>query len=270
MAKFVDTHNHSQFSPDSSATVLTLAEHARSLGAAGITITDHIDLDAPREKDKFLFSIAEQQAEIERVAKIMGGDFKVLKGIELGLQPESVEHTRQFVQGYSFDQVVASVHFVDGLDPYLGTYYEDKDYHEAFGRMLEVIYQTARDFEDFDVIGHFDYVARYAPYEVKDIWYEDFPDHLDTLLKFLAREGKALEINTKTYAWHGVHLQVLDLNILRRFRELGGEFVTLGSDSHDDKRVCENFEKYASILEDCGFEYLTYFENRKPVLYPIV
>ena len=117
------------------------------------------------------------------------------------------------------------------------------------------------------MIGHFDYVARYAPYEVRDVRYADFPDILDTLLRFMAQEGKALEINTKTYDMHGDHLQVLDENILRRFKELGGEFVTLGSDSHSASRLTEKFEDFAHICRNCGFEKLTYFEDRRPVLY---
>ena len=191
----------------------------------------------------------------------------MLKGIEIGLTPENLEHSREYLSGHSFDQIIASIHFVDGQDPYYGNYYEGKDFRQAYSRVLNLIYEMASDFGDFDIIGHFDFVARYAPYDVKDILYKDFPDEMDNLLRFMAEEGKALEINTKTYDYHGDHLQVLDTDILRRFREVGGEFVTLGSDSHSSDRLCCKFEYFAEICRECGFGRLTYFENRKPVLY---
>ena len=44
---------------------------------------------------------------------------------------------------------------------------------------------------DFDVMGHYDYVARYAPYPQASILYKDFSDILDEMLTYLAQEGKA-------------------------------------------------------------------------------
>ena len=269
MGFFVDTHMHSEFSPDSKATVRDLLLRARETGAGGVCVTDHLDLDAPRNPGLFEFNIGDQQKKIEECAAEIfpEGGCKVLKGIEVGLTPENMEHSREYVSSNKFDQIIASIHFVDGEDPYLGNYYLGKTFSQAYSRVLQLVYETARDFGNFDVIGHFDYVARYAPYEVRDIRYRDFPDELDTLLRFLAENGKALEINTKTYDFHGSHLQVLDTDILRRFRELGGEFLTLGSDSHETERLCDKFETFAQVCENCGFPRLTYFENRKPQLY---
>lgn len=269
MSKFFDTHTHSQFSPDSRTTVSELLAEAREQGLAGITITDHLDLDAPRNPGLFEFSISSQQEAIDQAkADIFpGGECKVLKGIEIGLQSCSIEHSREYIAGYEFDQIIASIHFIDGQDPFYGGYYEDKEYKQAYSRTLELIYQTARDFGDFDVIGHFDYVARYAPYSVKDITYADFPDELDTLLKFLSQEGKALEVNTKTYSLQNARWQKPDIFIFKRFKELGGELVTFGSDAHDASRLADSFSFYAQMLQECGFPKLAYFEKRKPHLY---
>ncbi len=270
MGKFIDTHTHSQFSPDSKTTVLELLGRARETGAAGIALTDHLDLDAPRNPGLFEFSIAAQQQAIAQAEREVfpGGERKVLRGIEIGLQPgESLQHSKDYISGHEFDQIIASIHFVDGEDPYYGNYYEGKDFRRAYSRVLELVYLTAKQFGDYDVIGHFDYVARYAPYDVKDIRYADFPDEMDAILKMLAQDGKALEINTKTYAMHGSHLQVLDEMILHRFKELGGEFITLGSDSHESERLCDKFPRFFQVCQRCGFPRLTYFERRKPVLY---
>ena len=71
MSFFVDTHTHSEFSPDSKATVRDLLLQAKRTGAGGICITDHLDLDAPRNPGLFEFSIEAQQKEIEKQTKEM-------------------------------------------------------------------------------------------------------------------------------------------------------------------------------------------------------
>ncbi|MGN1219943.1 MAG: hypothetical protein ACI4TU_03280, partial [Candidatus Cryptobacteroides sp.] len=116
----------------------------------------------------------------------------------------------------------------------------------------------------FDTImGHYDYVARYAPYPQTSIFYKDFSDLFDQMLTYLAREGKALEINTKSYQDYNGRTPVLDKNILLRYKELGGEIISLGSDSHDPCRVGDKFEEYSEFVKSLGFKYLAHFEGRR-------
>lgn len=269
--KFFDTHIHSTFSPDSRASIEQYAVAANHKGLAAIAITDHLDIDAPlRECDKenlFLFDPIERDKEIDRVKEIYGTTF--LKGIEVGLQPHCLEEIKEFTQRHKFDSVIASLHFIDREDPYFGDYYIGKSAKQAYGHAYEVMYRTAVEYGDFDILGHFDYIARYAPYPVKDITYREYSDAIDPLLRFLAQEGKALEINTKTYREHNGYTPTLDTDIIKRFKELGGECISLGSDSHEDTRLAENFEKFAAIVKNCGFSRLVYFKERKPQFYNI-
>lgn len=274
--KFFDNHNHSTFSPDSVSSVEAVIRRAMEFGLAGLAITDHYDIDAPSRDQEFSFDPAEQQAEIDRVVMELGGDmlrngFQVMKGIEVGLQPGIMDKIKSFTSSYNFDTVIASIHFVDGTDPYMGTYYGDKEPFQAFSHVLEVMYQTAVAYRDFDILGHYDYVARYSPYGPgsRDITMAKFGDWIEPILKFLAQEGKTFEINTKTYKNHKGYVPTLDTAILRRFRELGGEALSLGSDSHNTDRIGDEFEKYAHIAKQCGFRYLVYFKERKPQYYRI-
>ena len=122
---------------------------------------------------------------------------------------------------------------------------------------------------DFDVMGHYDYVARYAPYPQASILNKDFSDILDAMLTYLSQEGKALEINTKSYQNHNGRTPVLDKNILLRYKELGGEIISLGSDSHDPSRPACRFTEYASLVKSLGFRYLAHFEKRQLVQIPL-
>lgn len=268
-----DNHNHSQFSFDGKRTSVRLsAEAALEKGLQGLCFTDHCDFYVPPMKAAFenlvpeTFDVCAQQAEIDSVSAAMSSahhGFRIFKGVEMGLQNSCRDRIREFISSNSFDQVIASVHYIDDTDPFYGGYYEGKDWKTAYGHYLETLYTEMSWLGDFDIMGHYDYVARYAPYRQESILYKDFSDILDAILRYLAEEGKALEINTKTYQDHHGRTPVLDRDILLRYRELGGEAISLGSDSHDPGRVGENFNTFTALLESLGFRYTAHFEQRK-------
>lgn len=268
-----DNHNHSQFSFDGKRTSVRLsAEAALEKGLQGLCFTDHCDFYVPPMKAAFehlvpeTFDVLAQQAEIDSVSAELSSahpGFRIFKGVEMGLQNSCRDRIREFISSHSFDQVIASVHYIDDTDPFYGGYYEGKDWKTAYGHYLETLYTEMKWLGDFDIMGHYDYVARYAPYPKESILYQDFSDIFDTILRYLAEEGKALEINTKTYQDHHGRTPVLDRDILLRYRELGGEAVSLGSDSHDPGRVGENFLTFTALLESLGFRYTAHFEKRE-------
>ena len=65
-------------------------EKAARIPLAGISITDHLDIDAPGSKDFFIFDPAKQQEEINQYATIYP-NLKIFKGIEVGLQECCIE-----------------------------------------------------------------------------------------------------------------------------------------------------------------------------------
>jgi histidinol-phosphatase (PHP family) len=85
------------------------------------------------------------------------------------------------------------------------------------------------------------------------------------MFTYLTQEGKALEINTKSYQDYKGRTPQLDLDLLRRYKEMGGEFISLGSDSHDPERPGDKFGHYAELLKSLGFRWTAHYENRKPV-----
>ena len=271
-----DNHNHCQFSFDGERTsVEATACSAIRKGLGGICFTDHCDFYVPPIKAKYesyvseVFDVDARDAEIDRVNALIDSGFKVFKGIEIGVQKSEREKIARHLEEHSFDEVIASVHYLDDTDPFWGGYYEGKDWKTAYRHYLETLYEEIVWLGDrFDIMGHYDYVTRYAPYPEASILYKDFPDLLDVMLRFLAENGKALEINTKTYQELKGRTPILDENILRRYRELGGEIVSLGSDSHDAGNVGQHFDRFAHILKSCGFRYLAHYEKRKLVMLP--
>ena len=283
MMQLFDNHNHSQFSFDGwRSSVEGCASAALEAGLSGIAFTDHCDFFIPEAKIlsgnpvSETFDVSLQQEEIDRVqtlieARAVPGDkgLKLLKGIEIGMHENHHEDIRRVLSENSFDQIIASVHYLDGVDPYYGVYYEDKDWKRAYGMYLETILTEMKWLEDFDIMGHFDYIVRYAPYPETCLRYRDFSDILDEMMTYIIHEGKALEINTKSYQDHKGRLVTLDTDILRRYRELGGEIISLGSDSHAPSKVGYGFESFAQLLKSLGFRWTAHYEKRKLVQLPL-
>lgn len=282
MTRLYDNHNHCQFSFDGGRTsVEKTVRQAAAIKLGGLCFTDHCDFYVPPMKAEHehcvpeVFDIQARNAEIDRVnALVRSGEivseqpgFMAFKGIELGVQKSEREKIAELLSANSFDEIIASVHYLDKTDPFWGGYYVGKSWKEAYGHYLETLLEEMKWLGDrFDIMGHYDYVTRYAPYPECSIFYRDFPDLADEILRFLAENGKALEINTKTYQDYNGRTPVLDKDILLRFRELGGEMISLGSDSHDAERTGHEFQRFAAFARSCGFRYLVHFEDRSPVM----
>ena len=271
-----DTHNHSQFSFDGKRTsVEASARAAAEAGLGGICFTDHCDHYVPPMKASFenvvpeYFNVEEQQAEISRVQSLIGDRTRLLKGIEIGMYEKCHEQIRKVLDENSFDQIIASVHYIEKTDPYYGGYYDGKDWKQAYGTYLETIYREMKWLEDFDIMGHYDYIVRYASYPVTSIRYRDFSDIFDEMFRYLIQEGKALEINTKSYEGHRGRMVELDNDVLLRYREMGGEIVSLGSDSHEPSRVGAGFTRHAAFLKSLGFRWTAHYESRRLIQLPL-
>ena len=275
MKNIFDNHNHCEFSFDGKRTSIEKSSRAAAkMGLGGLCFTDHNDIYAPEYTISHnihatdLLDIEAQQKEIDRVQELLP-EIKILKGLEIGMHPNCREEARQLIKTNSFDQVIGSIHYVGDTDPYFGGYYEDKDWKTAYGGYLETLCTEMKHLEDFDIMGHYDYIVRYWDYEQTDILYKDFSDIFDEMFRYLIHNGKALEINTKSYQNFNGRQSHLDTNVLARYREMGGEIISFGSDSHDDFHVGLDFAKYAAIVKSLGFRWCAHYEKRKLVQLPL-
>ena len=102
----------------------------------------------------------------------------------------------------------------------------------------------------------------------KDYSYRAFADEIDTILKELIQYDIALEINTGGYkAGLGVPNPTPD--VIRRYRELGGEKITFGADAHKPEHIAFHFADAAAIAQEAGFRYYVRFKEKKPEYLPI-
>lgn len=269
-----DTHMHCHFSGDSDARPQDMILSAIQKGLGGICFTDHQDFDYKETPGMFDLDVEAYRAEISELQKEYNSPtfdhpaIEVLWGIELGLQPHVAEQNLALTRKYPFDVVIGSSHCVRCMDVYYPTFFEGRTEKEAYQDYFESIIENIHSKADFDVYGHLDYIVRYGPNQNRFYTYEDYRDILDEILYLLIQKGKGIELNTAGFKYGLGHPNPTE-SILKRYRELGGEIITIGADGHKPEHVAYDFSKVPSILKAAGFTYYTVFKQRKPVFYPL-
>lgn len=263
-----DTHTHTRFSSDSNAEPAQMLAAAKAAGLSTLCFTDHMDLDFPGDATLFVFDTKEYFHELLPLKKQYAKDQtmpKLLLGIELGLRPDRPDlrdRMDTILATHPFDFVIGSTHVVDELDPY------EQDYWKLPGdrllRYFEDIYANVAEHTCFDSLGHLDYIIRYLPDSVslvKDYRVRDYMDLIEETLRILITRGQALEVNTAGLR-KGLSFPHPKAEILTRYRELGGELLTLGSDAHTPSDVGADIKTCAALLKDSGFRYYAVYEGR--------
>lgn len=264
-----DYHLHSHHSGDSSTPMEDSINAGIMAGLTTMCFTEHMDYDFdPDCKENFILDVPPYYQEFLNCKEKYQGQIKLHFGVELGLQPEIASKNQAFVEGFPFEFVIGSSHMVDGMDPYYPKFQEGRTYDECVRTYFTSVVENIKAFENFDVYGHIDYIVRYLNHRPKDYDFKDYQDYIDMILKLLIEKGKGIEVNTGGFKAGLAHPNPHE-SILKRYRELGGEILTIGSDAHTPEYVAYEFKTIPSILKEAGFNYYTIFEQRKPVFLPL-
>jgi len=254
-----DFHMHSHVSFDGHDTGINMANAAVKAGLKEICFTDHMDYDPLDKNHKLHFDLFDYNKEYGSL-KIPG--LIIRHGFEFGMLPDNREQFHKDIARRDWDFVIGSVHFVDKLDVYYPGYWEGKTPYCAILRGFEETLTCVKLHDDFDVLGHLTYLGKCdANPEKKPILYEAYREVVDEIMKILVEKGKGMEFNTSGLDRCGAYLP--DPEYLRRFKELGGEIVTVGSDAHHGNRVGQYCHEAVEIVQDI-FGYVCSFDGRKP------
>ena len=258
-----DYHNHTSFSADSDASAESMIEKAIELGLSCLCMTDHMDLDFPYPELDFTFSVPEYFKKHNQLRERYADKITLLTGIELGLQPGIAKQMNEILNNWNFDFVIGSSHLVDRMDPYFPEYWKDKTESQGTFHYFETILENIAAFDNIDVYGHIDYIVRYGPTKAENYSYQKYQEILDEILKTLISKNIGLELNTAGLKY-GLGFAHPHTDILKRYKELGGEIITIGSDAHKPEHLAYDFHKVPGTLKECGFKYYTLFKNRQP------
>ncbi len=262
--KISDCHMHTSFSGDSDTPPEDMIKRAITLGLPHICITDHEDHEYVYDGVEFTFDTKEYFRELEKLREMYKDQISIGIGVEIGLEPHWGDYYDKYVRSENFDFVIGSVHLIGGEDPYDRTLFENQTDEEAYRKTFIETLKDIRVTHEFDVLGHMDYVVRYGTNREKEYSYQKFADEIDEILKALIYNGKGLELNMAGFKY-GLPFAHPIPDVLKRYRELGGEIITVGADAHKTEHIAYDFSKVKEILTNCGFKYYTEFFERKPV-----
>lgn len=265
---FWDQHMHCNFSGDSDALPEDMIKAGIAHGLSGICFTDHLDYDYPEEPNIFLLDFDNYFKVLSDLSEKYADKISVNIGIELGLQPQAAGQNLAVAEKYPFDFIIGSSHVVNHMDPYYPEFFAGRDEDAAYMEYFESVLENINSGVDFDVYGHIDYVVRYGPNKNAFYTYEKFKDIIDEILTQLISKGKGIEVNTGGFKYGLGHPNPTE-DIIKRYRELGGEIITMGADAHVPEYVAYEFDKTAQIIKNCGFKYYTVFKNRKAEFIPL-
>jgi len=250
----VDTHMHTKFSTDSKMTIEEAVLKGRELNI-GITITEHMDLGYP-ESNAFQFDVDEYLRDYNQFRSDT-----VLLGIEIGMKQDCLQDNRSLIERGALDYIIGSIHVIDNIDIYHEAYYRNRTKQEVYKGYFAAMLDCVKCYDFIDSLGHIDYITRYARFADPEIYYHEFTEQIDAVLKVIAQNEKALEINTRRLG----NIKVIEnlLPIYKRFAELGGRFATIGSDAHKPQDIGHGMAIALEIAAQCNLKAV-YYKDRQP------
>jgi histidinol-phosphatase (PHP family) len=243
-----------------------LCENVIEKGGKGIAITDHCDIDA--ENYDFRAFSTNQYVQSFAAKKSFEGRLLVLQGIELGQGIYKKEKSLEILNSFKYDFVLGSIHNLENMQDFYYIDYKKYDVYDLLQKYFEAELELAQ-WNVTDSLAHLTYPLRYiVAREHIDVDMTQFDDIINAIFETLIKNDKALELNTS-----GLFMSMADTlpnkNYIKRFHDMGGKYVTVGSDSHYCDKVCQGIEDGLEILKSCGYDNFTIFKERQPILVPI-
>ena len=264
-----DYHMHTSHSGDSDAPMEEMILRSIELGLDEICLTDHMDIDFPPIEGippkMFELDVPPYLSEWRSLSEKYSDRITVRFGVELGLQLCCAEKNRVFAKEYPFDFVIGSVHLDDGKDPYRHDYFEGITEEEGLMLHLTNTLDNLRAFDEFDALGHIDYVTRCFP--SGDPYYDPEPYYevTDAIFDHLIKKEIALEINSYPLRTRDDLIHPLP-SLLKRYHDMGGRLITFGADAHRTENVAAGFARAAEIARETGFTEYCSFKNRERIM----
>ena len=255
-------HTHSDNSPDGTHSPMYMCEHAIRKGLRALAITDHCEIDKFFEQ-KYASTVFHSYFECAKARNAFEGQLLVLTGLEIGQPFSNIALCEKLIEKYSYDYILGSIHTPRGFDEDIKEIEYDKlDVYEFMNNYFDELTELAK-WHGCDALAHITCPMRRIQGHYKiDFDYSKVSDSLDKLLTTIIENNKSLEINTSGLRQE-IGLLMPEEKIIKRYKELDGQYITIGSDSHTAFDVGEGIEEAMSVLKKCGFDKITFYVSRQ-------
>ncbi|HOJ47686.1 MAG TPA: histidinol-phosphatase HisJ family protein [Bacillota bacterium] len=277
MMMVFDYHIHSQYSGDIPAgkgsTVNELCEAAIQKGFREIAITDHCDIDGVYYGAFPKLDIAGVYRDIVKARAQYAGRLNILFGIEIGQAWHMPKEAKFLIDRFEFDYVIGSVHSVRGILDFADLKMREMSdgellalWEKYIGEMKELL-----DWGYFSTLAHITYPYRYLKFAGRESLIDlekKGRAYFEDILKKAIEKGVSLEVNTSGLR-QGLGQTLPNTDLIKFYKELGGEMITIGSDAHHARNLGADIRETAELLKSLGFQYITRYQDRKPYMQKI-
>ncbi|MGN7386973.1 histidinol-phosphatase HisJ family protein [Sporosarcina sp. SAFN-015] len=259
-----DYHMHSSFSGDCNVDMEEMVKGAISKGLVEICFTEHIDYDYPDDSIEFDFDKKKYSKRIDELRGLYDGHIRIKKGVEIGVQPHLLGRYDEMLNEESFDFIICSMHTVARKGLHYGDLFKGITVEEASLKYYTELLHCVKNYTNYSILGHVDLIKRYAPKVVEN----DFHDVLREIFNVIIPAGKGIELNTSGVRY-GLPNGLPSDDVLRLYKECGGEIITIGSDAHKPEDIAFDFKESLELLRSIGFRYISTFDGLKPSFHSI-
>lgn len=275
---FADYHVHTEFSDDSVYPMENVIRDAVEMGMDEICLTDHVDYGIKDDWDgnvRIRFRGGEPLANVDYpvyaekiriLTERYKGRINIKMGLEFGVQMHTIPRFEALFARYPFDFIILSIHQVEDKEFWTQDFQKGRTQKEYNDRYYEELLNVVKHYKNYSVLGHMDLIKRYD--EAGDYPFEQVKPAIEEILKIVIADGKGIEVNTSSHRY-GLSDTTPSRDILNLYRSLGGEIITIGSDSHKPEHRGTYIEETKPLLKELGFKQFCTFEKMKPVFHSL-
>lgn len=258
-----DYHAHTAFSDDSVYPMEDCIRRAIFLGIDELCFAEHLDYGVKTDEN---CDLEAYRAEFLRCQARFENQITLRFGIEFGMQTGTIARFQQDFDRYPFDFVILSCHQVDNQEFWSGDFQRGRTQQEYHEKYYEEILAVIRRYRDYSVLGHLDVIQRYDAKE--EYPFEKVKPLITEILKTAIADGKGMEINTSCFRY-GLPDLTPSTEILKLYRSLGGEIITIGSDSHEEAHLGHRIAQVQAVVKALGFQSFYTFDKMQPIAHAL-
>lgn len=271
---FADYHVHTEFSDDSTYPMEQVVKDAIAMHMDELCFTDHVDYGIKddwdsgkpiRYRGKEPFANVNYPVYTQKIRELQAryeGQIDIKMGMEFGIQVHTISRYEALFKKYPFDFIILSIHQVEDKEFWTQDFQKGKSQEEYNKRYYEEMLNVVKKYHNYSVLGHLDLITRYDENGIYP--FEKVAPVISEILKIVIEDGKGIELNT-SYHRYGLKDATPSVNILKKYREMGGEIITIGSDSHSPGQLGTYMEEAKQLLKELGFRYLCTYDKMQPI-----
>ncbi len=275
-----DYHVHTDYSDDSTYPMEDVVTDAIEKGLDEICFTDHVDYGVkrdwddplgvvyraggPGEPERIAFANVDYPRYVAQISELQaryGNRIRIKLGLEFGMQVHTIPQYEKLFSSYPFDFIILSIHEVGDKELWTQDFQRGLTQQEYNERYYEAMLELVRTYHDYSVLGHLDLITRY---DLAGVYpFKKVRPIIEEILRAVIADGKGIEVNTSSHRY-GLSDSTPSEDILRLYHELGGEVITIGSDSHAPEHLGAYLAEAQDQLRSLGYRYTCTFEGMKP------